>query len=51
MAESLDKIHCIRFIKLPPSAVHLNVPFELALSITDDVGSPLPDYGALGRAF
>ena len=36
-------------IRLPPANVQLGVPFELAISITDDVGTPVPDHGELIR--
>lgn len=47
--DSIDKFYCIRFIRLPPATVQLNVPFELALSLTDDVGSPGPGFGQMNR--
>lgn len=46
----LDKIHCIRFVKFPPQQVALNQPFDVVLSITDDVGTPLPGLDALTRS-
>ena len=47
---NIDKIYCIRFIKLPPATIRLAVAFEIALSITDDVGTALPGYGQILRA-
>ena len=45
----LDKIYCIRYVKLPPQQIALNVPFEVVLSITDDVGTALPGLDPLQR--
>lgn len=44
---SLDRIYCIRFVKLPPATIHLGHPFEIAVAITDDVGTPLADFGKI----
>jgi hypothetical protein len=47
---NIDKLYCIRIIKLPPATIRLGTAFEIALSITDDVGTALPGYGQIPRA-
>lgn len=46
---TLDKIYCIRYVKLPPAQISLNVPFEVVVSIADDVGTGLPGVDPLER--
>lgn len=48
-ANTVDKIYCIRFVKLPPSQIAVDRPFDIVLSIADDVGTPLPAVDKLCR--
>lgn len=43
----IDRILCIRMLRLPPQQIALNVPFDIMVSITDDVGTQIPDYGQI----
>lgn len=45
----LDRILALRFLRLPPASVPLGVPFGIAITLADDFGTPIPDYGELSR--
>jgi hypothetical protein len=39
----------LRFVRRPPTRVALASPFTVAITLTDDLGSPFFDYSSLKR--
>lgn len=40
----INKTYALRFIKLPPATIVLGKAFEIAFSLTDDLGLELPGF-------